>query len=190
MGIDIKRFYNEVVSCTKCDLAKTRHTVVFGEGSLSADIMFIGEGPGQKEDEQARPFVGPAGQLLDNMLLDIGINRKDIYIANIVKCRPPKNRDPFFEEQQACLPYLRKQVAIIRPKMLICLGRIAASAILGRQVKMMREHGVFEQKGDFWIMPTFHPAALLHNNDYIDDARADFVKIKEKMEELALCSGK
>ena len=184
MSINIKEFYKEVVSCEKCELCKTRNTVVFGEGNLQADIMFIGEGPGQREDEQARPFVGPAGKLLDSMIEGIGLKRKDVYIANIVKCRPPKNRDPFPEEQEACLPFLRKQVAIIKPKIIICLGRISASVILKRQVRMTKEHGVFEQAGSFLIMPTFHPAALLHNSMLVDAAKKDFEIIKQKYEEI------
>jgi len=184
MIVDIKEFYNEVVSCRKCGLCETRNTVVFGEGNLHADIMFIGEGPGQREDEQARPFVGPAGKLLDSMIEGIGLKRKDVYIANIVKCRPPKNRDPLPEEQEACLPYLRKQVAIIKPKIIICLGRISASVILKRQIRITRDHGVFEKAGNFYIMPTFHPAALLHNSMLVDSAKKDFEIIKQKYEEL------
>lgn len=181
---NFKDLYNETIKCEKCDLCKTRNTVVFGEGNIHADIMFIGEGPGQREDETARPFVGAAGQLLTNMLRDIGIERKDVYIANIVKCRPPHNRDPLEEEQQACLPYLRNQLALIRPKIIVCLGRIAASVILGRKVYMTREHGTWTNVKGFEIMPTFHPAALLYHDANIPLAREDFVKIKEKSEEI------
>lgn len=186
MGFDVKQFYEEVVSCQKCGLAATRNTVVFGEGSLHADVMLIGEGPGQKEDEQGRPFVGPAGQLLDEMLKEIGIQRKEVFIANVVKCRPPRNRDPKPEEQEACIGYLRRQVAMIRPKIIVCLGRIAAGVILKRTVYMTRENGIWTEKNGFWILPTFHPASLLHNNDYCMDARADFRKIAEKIKELGV----
>lgn len=182
--IDIKGFYTEVSACTKCRLSEGRNTVVFGEGSLDADIMFVGEGPGQREDETARPFVGPAGQLLDRMLGDIGLKRSEVYIANVVKCRPPKNRNPLPDEVQACLPYLRTQVAVIKPKIIVCLGKVAAKALLGRDVSMTREHGVFLEKGRFYMMVTFHPAALLRNADFYEYSKEDFRLLKEKYLEI------
>lgn len=184
---NFKDLYNEVIKCKKCELCRERKTVVFGEGNIHADIMFIGEGPGQREDETARPFVGPAGQLLNKMLSEIGLKREDVYIANIVKCRPPKNRDPKEEEQNACMPYLRNQLALIRPKVIICLGRIAASVILKREVKMTKEHGIWTESKGFYIMPTFHPAALLHNEGNIPYAIEDFKLIKEKVAEMSIC---
>ena len=181
----IKELYNDVMSCSKCRLAKNRRTIVFGEGSIKADLMFIGEGPGQREDETGRPFVGPAGQLLDKMLEGIGLKRSDVYIANVVKCRPPNNRDPEEDERAQCIGYLRAQVAFIRPKIIVCLGRVAAGSILGRTVRMMREHGQPVKVKNFTILPTFHPAALLHNPDHRADAQADFKVIEGLLREHA-----
>lgn len=181
---NIKTLYEEVMSCKKCRLSEHRKTVVFGEGNLHADVMFIGEGPGAREDATGRPFVGPAGQLLDRMLEEIGLLRKHVYIANVVKCRPPQNRDPRPDERETCIPYLRAQVAFIKPKIIVCLGRIAASVILGREIKMMREHGQCLGVKKFCIMPTFHPAALLHNPEHTKSAREDFLTIAKKLEEL------
>ncbi len=172
------------MSCEKCRLKERRKTVVFGEGNIHADLMFIGEGPGAREDETGRPFVGPAGQLLDKMLGDIGLKREDVYIANVVKCRPPNNRDPQPDEREMCMGYLRAQVAFIKPRVIVCLGRIAAGVILGREVRMTRDHGQAVQVKDFAIIPTFHPAALLHNPDHKADAEADFRIIGEKLDEL------
>ena len=168
--------------CNQCPLAKTRRHVVFGEGNLRAEILLVGEGPGAREDESGRPFVGPAGQLLNRMLAEIGVRSEEVYIANVVKCRPPNNRDPKEEERAACLGYLRAQVAFIRPKIIVCLGRIAASVLLGRDVKMMKEHGVCIPVKKFMILPTFHPAALLHNPDYEKSARQDFQTLKQLLD--------
>lgn len=181
---NIKTLYETVMHCEKCALSKTRQHVVFGEGNLRADVMFVGEGPGAREDEQGRPFVGPAGQLLTRMLGEIGLARADVYIANVVKCRPPNNRDPKEDEREACIGYLRNQVAFVRPRVIVCLGRIAAGAILGRDVKMMKEHGSCIRVKSFVIMPTFHPAALLHNPDYAADAKKDFQALKELLHEI------
>ncbi|MDL2237476.1 uracil-DNA glycosylase [Christensenellaceae bacterium OttesenSCG-928-K19] len=180
----IKELYNEVMSCSKCRLSQNRKSIVFGEGNIHADILFIGEGPGAREDETGRPFVGPAGKLLDNMLGDIGLKREDVYIANVVKCRPPGNRDPQPDERECCIGYLRAQVAFIKPKVIVCLGRISAGVILGREVRMMREHGTPTRVKNFTIIPTFHPAALLHNPDHEKDARADFQIIAATVKEM------
>lgn len=182
----IKSLYEAVMSCKACKLWQTRQNVVFGEGDLHADVMFIGEGPGAREDEQGRPFVGPAGQLLERMLGEIGLARSSVYIANVVKCRPPGNRDPQDDERAACIGYLRGQVAFIKPKIIVCLGRIAAGAILGRDVRMMKEHGSCVKVKGFYIMPTFHPAALLHNPDYAEYARQDFRVLGELLHETGI----
>lgn len=181
---DFKTLYETAMQCKKCRLAEQRKHVVFGEGNLKADIMFIGEGPGAREDELGRPFVGPAGQLLDKMLGEIDLARADVYIANVVKCRPPNNRDPQPDERAACMDYLRAQVAFIKPKFIVCLGRIAAGVILGRDVKMMKEHGTCTEVKNFTIMPTFHPAAMLHNPDYVEGAKQDFQILKKRLGEL------
>ena len=137
--------------CQKCSLCSTRTNVVFGVGAKDASIMFIGEGPGEQEDLKGEPFVGPAGKLLDEMLSIIDIDRSNCYIANIVKCRPPHNRDPFDEEQEACIGYLREQVALIQPKIIVCLGRIAAKRILYPDYKITQEHGTWIQRNGIWM---------------------------------------
>ena len=149
--------------------------MVFGTGSESASAMFIGEAPGEREDALGEPFVGAAGKLLDKYLEYIDVKREDIYIANILKCRPPNNRDPFEEEQEACISYLRMQVKIIRPKLLVCLGRIAAYKIIGKDFKISRDRGIVIERNGYKIMATYHPAALLHADskakamDVLDD---------------------
>ncbi len=180
----IKELYTEVMSCSKCRLSEQRKSIVFGEGNIHADVMFIGEGPGAREDESGRPFVGPAGKLLDGMLGEIGLKREDVYIANVVKCRPPGNRDPQPDEREQCMTYLRAQVAFIKPRVIVCLGRIAAGVILGREVRMTREHGEINAVKNFVIIPTFHPAALLHNPQNTELAKADFEVIRGKLEEM------
>ena len=151
-------------SCQKCSLGTTRTNLVFGVGNESADILFVGEGPGENEDLQGEPFVGKAGKLLDKYLEVIGLNRqKNVYIANIVKCRPPQNRDPKEEEQEACINWLREQTKLIKPKIIVCLGRIAATRLISPDFKVTREHGQFIKKGNIYFMGTFHPAALLRN---------------------------
>ena len=151
-------------SCQKCALADTRHNVVFGVGPRDAEVMCIGEGPGENEDLQGEPFVGRAGKLLDDMLELIDLDRtKNVYIANIVKCRPPQNRDPLNTEQDACIGYLRNQVALIRPKIIVCLGRVAAVRLIREDFKITREHGQWFDVGTARIMAIYHPAALLRD---------------------------
>lgn len=174
----LKQVYHEVYNCQKCDLCKTRTNTVFGEGNLQADLMFIGEGPGAREDEQGRPFVGPAGQLLDKMIEAIGLKRSDVYIANVVKCRPPHNADPKPEYAEACIPYLREQVRFIRPKVIVCLGRIAMQYILKEPLGITRVHGKVYRKKSFCIVPTFHPSALLRNEELKRPAWEDFKIIR------------
>ena len=150
--------------CTSCRLAQTRTNVVFGVGNPNARVMFIGEGPGKNEDEQGEPFVGRAGQLLDRMLGGINLFRdKNIYIANMVKCRPPENRDPAPDEVSECIGYLREQIKLIHPKILVCLGRIAAQYLITPDFKVTKQHGEFFERGEFLMMGTLHPAAILRN---------------------------
>lgn len=149
--------------CEKCGLWTTRRNVVFGVGPKDADVMFIGEGPGELEDMRGEPFVGPAGRLLDDMLSIIDLSRKNCYIANIVKCRPPRNRDPLEEEQEACIGYLRQQVKLIRPKIIVCLGRIAATRLIRPDFRITREHGKWFAKNGVWFMAMYHPSALLRD---------------------------
>jgi DNA polymerase len=181
---NLYEIHKDALRCEKCSLCKTRKNVVFGEGNVHAKIMLVGEGPGRDEDEMGRPFVGKAGKLLDKMLASIELSRDDVYIANILKCRPPGNRDPKPEEAQACIGYLRAQAAMIRPKILVCLGRISAGYILGQDIRITRDRGVWHQVKDFYIMPTYHPAALLRNENLKKESYADLLAIRAKLDEL------
>ena len=174
-------------NCRKCGLCETRHNVVFGVGNPQAKVLFVGEGPGENEDLQGEPFVGRGGQLLDKFLAAVDLDRrKNIYIANIVKCRPPKNRDPLPEEQEACIDWLRNQFALLRPKIIVCLGRIAGMKIIKPDLKITKEHGIFFEKGGVLMMATLHPAALLRNPNQKPAAFEDFLKLREKIDELGL----
>ena len=151
------------LNCQKCELAKTRQNVVFGVGPTNAEVLFVGEGPGGQEDLQGEPFVGPAGQLLDDMLSIIGLGRHNCYIANIVKCRPPQNRDPLPHEQEACIGYLRAQTKLLQPKIIVCLGRIAAMKLIKEDFKITKEHGVWFERGGIRFIALYHPSALLRD---------------------------
>lgn len=176
-----------VHSCTGCGLCETRHNVVFGIGREDTDVLFVGEGPGEQEDLQGEPFVGPAGKLLDDMLSILDLDRtSNCYIANIVKCRPPRNRDPLETEQEACIGYLRNQVALIKPKIIVCLGRIAAKKLIDPDFRITRQHGQWFKRGDFWMMATFHPSALLRDVSKRPEAFDDLMSLRSKMKELGL----
>ncbi|GBE03360.1 MAG TPA: uracil-DNA glycosylase [Nitrospirae bacterium] len=157
----LKVLKDKISDCKRCKLSETRNNIVFGEGSPNADIMFIGEGPGREEDLQARPFVGDAGKLLTNLIVKLGLKREDVYIANIVKCRPPGNRNPEDDEVASCSSFVEEQIGMIRPKVIVCLGRIAAQALLKVKTPISRMRGNFFQYSDIPVMPTFHPAYLL-----------------------------
>lgn len=173
--------------CEKCGLCKTRTNVVFGIGNPQSKILFVGEGPGENEDLQGEPFVGRSGQLLDKMLDAVDLSRhKNIYIANIVKCRPPNNRDPSTQEQAACISWLRNQFSIIRPKIIVCLGRVAAAKLIREDIKITKEHGIFFEKNNVLMMGTLHPAALLRNPNNKPGAFEDFLKLREKIDELGI----
>lgn len=203
--IDKFKLYEELIkeikSCKKCPLHKSRRNVVPGEGSINTEVMFIGEAPGEKEDEIGRPFVGPAGQLLTRLLTTFGLPRETVYITNIVKCRPPSNRDPQPEEINACLPYLIKQIEIIKPKLIICLGRHSAREILKLAgIKEREVSQISKVRGKIFkvklfdieviVLPTYHPAAALYNpsiRTYLENdlKRAiEIVKSKFKIPEL------
>lgn len=171
-------------NCLECSLWETRTNVVFGVGNQNAEVLFIGEGPGANEDAQGVPFVGRAGHLLDDMLEIIGLKRDDVYIANIVKCRPPENRDPLGVEQDACIGYLRRQVALLRPKIIVCLGRIAAMRIIKPDFKITREHGQWFEKNGFQMMAVYHPAALLRDPRRRPESFEDFKGLQQKINEL------
>ena len=171
-------------ACRKCPLCEDRTNVVVGVGPRDAEVLFIGEGPGENEDLQGEPFVGRAGKLLDEMLEIIDLSReKNIYIANMVKCRPPQNRDPLNTEQDACMDWLRNQVALLRPKIIVCLGRISAARIIKEDFKITQEHGQWFEKNGVQMMALFHPAALLRDPrrkpETFDDLKTLQAKIRE-----------
>ena len=172
--------------CAKCSLCERRTNVVFGVGNRNADILFIGEGPGEQEDLLGEPFVGPAGKLLDDMLSIIDLNRENCYIANIVKCRPPGNRDPKEEEQDACIDYLRAQVSLIKPKIIICLGRVAAMRIINPEFRITRDHGFWTNKNGLWMMAMYHPSALLRDPSKRPETFEDLLSLRRKYRELGI----
>ena len=176
---DWDALYEECIHCQKCGLAETRTNVVFGEGDRDAEVMFIGEGPGEQEDRTGRPFVGRAGQLLDDMLAMIDLKREKVFIGNMVKCRPPQNRDPLNIEQEACIGYLRNQVALLKPKIIVCLGRIAAMKLIKEDFKITREHGQWLEKAGVWMMAMYHPSALLRDPRKRPESFEDLKKVAE-----------
>ncbi|MCR5808395.1 MAG: uracil-DNA glycosylase [Clostridiales bacterium] len=184
--------YNELKDCTKCRLCERRTNIVIADGDPHASIMFIGEGPGREEDESGVPFVGAAGRLFNELLEEAGLDRRKVYICNIVKCRPPQNRDPYPDEAEACLPYLRAQVALVRPKVIVCLGRIAAKYVYDRDIQISKQRGAVKKAGAFYIIPTYHPAALLRKEELTNDLVFDLCTAKkladriEKGEEIEL----
>ena len=170
--------------CKKCRLSETRTNVVFGEGNEEADIMFVGEGPGYYEDIQGRPFVGKAGQLLDKMIEAIDFKRNNVYITNVVKCRPPENRNPLEDECGKCLDYLRWQVKLIKPRIIVCLGAVSAKNLISPDFSISRQRGQFVKKGDIYFMPTYHPSYLLRNELAKKDSWNDFKNIAAKIKVL------
>lgn len=184
MRISWAELYSQIESCEKCRLCETRTHVVPGEGDPHAKLMFIGEGPGQDEDLQGRPFVGRSGALLTRMIQAIGMERTEVYICNIVKCRPPKNRNPEPDEAAACLNYLRAQVALVRPKVVVLLGKVACQYTLNEPVFITRDHGQWHERKGVWFLPTFHPSALLRDPDKKREAWEDFQKVRDKLREL------
>ncbi len=175
----------ECLNCRKCSLCQTRTNVVFGVGKEDAEIMFIGEGPGQQEDLKGEPFVGRSGQLLDKLMATVDLFRdKNIYIANTVKCRPPQNRDPLPEEQEACSAWLDSQIALMRPKIIVCVGRISAQRYISKDFRVTKEHGLFYDRNGILYMGTFHPAALLRNPNQKPAAFEDFIALRDKINEI------
>jgi len=179
----LQQLREEIGDCTRCNLHKERKNVVFGEGSSGARLMFIGEGPGRDEDIQARPFVGEAGKLLTKLIEKMGMKREDVYIANIVKCRPPFNRDPEADEIATCKPFVERQAEIINPGVIMSLGRVSAQSILGMKMPISRMRGNFFSFNEIPLMPTFHPAYLLRNpkDKWLvwDDAQKVLEKLKD-----------
>ncbi len=171
-------------NCHRCRLCEGRHNVVVGTGNKQAEVMLVGEGPGYNEDMQGEPFVGAAGQLLDKMLGAIGLNRQDVYIANVVKCRPPQNRDPLPDEQEVCIKYLRCQFMLIKPKIIVCLGRIAAKALITPSFAITRDRGKWYCKKGVQFMATFHPSALLRDESKKRFAWEDMKALRKRIDEL------
>ncbi len=172
------------LQCKRCQLCAGRNNVVFGVGNKNADIMLIGEGPGEQEDLQGEPFVGPAGKLLDDMLSIIDLDRSKVYIANIVKCRPPRNRDPFDEEQAACFGYLQQQIALVNPKIIVCLGRIAAKKIIDPDFRITREHGTWYYQNNIYMTAIYHPSALLRDISKRPETFEDLLEIRDQYHKL------
>lgn len=175
---------NSCKNCTKCGLCQTRTNVVFGAGNRQSKIMFIGEAPGELEDLQGQPFVGPAGKLLDDMLSIIDLNRGNCYIANIVKCRPPKNRDPFEEERNACLDFVRKQAILVNPQVIVCLGSVAAKAIIDPEFRISKSHGTWIDRNDVWITAIYHPSALLRDPSKRPETFEDLLRIRKRLDKM------
>lgn len=181
---DWDALYEECIHCQKCGLAETRTNVVFGEGARDAEVMFIGEGPGEQEDRTGRPFVGRAGQLLDDMLAMIDLKREKVFIGNMVKCRPPQNRDPLNIEQEACIGYLRNQVALVKPKIIVCLGRIAAKRLIDPDYRITRQHGQWVERNGVWMTAIYHPSALLRDVSKRPETFDDLLAIRAKIREI------
>ena len=177
----------DCAACRGCSLCETRLNLVFGVGNEQAQIMLIGEGPGEQEDKQGIPFVGPAGHLLDDMLQMIDLDRSKVYIANIVKCRPPGNRDPLGIEQDACWQWLERQIALVQPRIFVCLGRIAAMKIIKEDFRITREHGQWFDIDQRRVMATFHPSALLRDQSKRPDAFMDLRALRKEIK--AVCDG-
>ena len=177
--MDLESLKKECLSCRGCGLCETRNNVVFGVGKTNAEVMFIGEGPGEQEDLQGEPFVGKAGMLLDDMLEIIDLDRSKVYIANMVKCRPPKNRDPMNIEIEACSHWLKEQIKLINPRIIVCLGRISATNFIREDFKITREHGQWFIKDGIMMMATYHPAALLRDTRKRPEAFEDLIKLRQ-----------
>ena len=183
---NLQQLRERCMGCEGCPLSAGRHRIVFGDGSDTAEIMFIGEGPGEQEDLSGVPFVGPAGRLFDSMLEMIDLDRSRVYIANIVKCRPPDNRDPQTFEQAACRHWLQGQIDIINPKIIVCLGRIAAKALIKEDFRITREHGQWFERDGRAIMATYHPSALLRDVTKRPEAFMDLRAIRQKIRSVCV----
>lgn len=184
MRVSWDEVLESISMCENCPLRAGCTQTVPGEGDLHADLMFIGEGPGAEEDRLGRPFVGASGQLLDKMIAAIGLGREEVYIGNVVKCRPPHNRQPSPEEAAACLPYLRAQVALVRPKVIVLLGATAARYAVSPDIRITRDRGRWIERKGVWMMPTYHPSALLRDPSLKRAAWQDFQAVRDKLAEL------
>ena len=184
-GMTMEQLNNKIYRCTRCGLARTRNNVVPGEGVPHPDVFVIGEGPGYDEDMQGHPFVGKAGMLLDKMLNAIDLDRHtNCFIGNIVKCRPPENRNPFPDEQDSCFPFLEAQIHILKPKMILCLGKVSIEKIMGQKISITAKHGVFYEYNGIPVMATYHPSALLRNQELKRPAWEDLKGFKRRLDEI------
>jgi len=181
---ELNQLHAEVRACVKCGLHATRTQAVPGMGPCPADIMIVGEAPGFNEDRQGEPFVGAAGKLLDTLLARIGLGRSDVYITNVLKCRPPQNRDPMPNEVESCSPYLARQLSLVKPKVVLVLGRHALERLLPGQGSISRIHGSLVRRGDVAYVPLYHPAAALHNGALVADLEHDFDQVKAYLDKL------
>lgn len=183
---DMESVRAQCLACQKCRLGATRTNTVFGVGPVPSPIVFVGEGPGQQEDLQGEPFVGAAGHLLDDMLSIIDLSRENCYITNIVKCRPPQNRDPMDDEQDACIGYLTAQLALLQPKIVVCLGRVAAKRLISPDFRITREHGQWTQRDGVFYTAIYHPSALLRDGNKRPETFADLLTIRSRARELGI----
>ena len=182
MPDELQLVASQIAACTKCELHKGRRNTVPGEGPADAKIMFVGEGPGQNEDEQGRPFVGAAGKLLTELLASIGLSRSDVFITNIVKCRPPNNRAPRKSEIETCGPYLAAQIGLIKPRIVCALGTPAIATLLGEQYSATKVHGKPTSKDSLTILPMYHPAAALYDASLKEVLASDFKTLKQLLD--------
>ena len=166
-----------IAVCTHCPLSRTRHLPVMGRGNRKADIMLIAEAPGAQEDQQGIPFVGKSGEVLDRLLQDCGLSREEIYITNIIKCHPPGNRDPKEEEKEACFPYLKYETFLLKPGIIVCLGRVAAQRIISPDFRITRQHGTWTYRKNCALTATYHPSAVLRDPSKYEDVKKDFLEI-------------
>ena len=179
---ELEALNGEVATCPLCDLQHSRIKAVPGEGPLDAEVMFIGEAPGYHENLQGRPFVGPSGHFLDELLASIGLKREQVFITNVVKCRPPNNRDPFPQEMEACVPYLNRQIALLKPRVVVTLGRFSMAKFFPGQ-SISKIHGQPKREGNVFYFPMYHPAAALHRQDLKETVRQDMLKLPALIEQ-------
>ncbi len=179
-----KDIEQHISACTACPLSRTRHLPVMGRGNHEADIMLIAEAPGGQEDEKGIPFVGRSGEILDNLLRDCGLSREEIYITNILKCHPPGNRDPKEDEKEACFPYLKYETFLLKPKIIVCLGRVAAQRIISPDFRITRQHGTWTYRKDCALTAVYHPSAVLRDASKYETVKQDFLEIVNKRTEF------
>jgi DNA polymerase len=187
---DLAELNREILQCRRCRLHETKINYVPGEGSNRPDILFVGEGPGETEDQFGRPFIGKAGQLLDKIIQKMGLRREEVFIGNVVKCRPPNNREPLKDEVDACLPFLLRQIAVLQPKVIVCLGRVALNNMLGSSYSMGRIRGQLLNFNGMPLIPTYHPAFLLHKKDKEEISKAKWEMWEDMQKVMAIVSGK